>query len=552
MRHSCIYARYSTDSQQPTSIDDQARRCRELAARDGLTVEDDWVFSDEAITGRAEGAHKRVAYQRMLDAWDEGLLDVVYADEVSRFSRDLVDGASLMRRVEKTGVHIVTGDGIDTRKEGWQVLWAMRLAMSGEELRSVGKRTARSMEGLLERGLMIAAPPYGYGLSNQRVDANGQRLKGAQWVIDEAEAAVVRDIFTWRKSGLSSALIARRLNDGGVPCPRTNGAKRPGYWRPGTIHRMLGNAIYRGVFLYQGSGTTRAKMAKLRKEPKLTAYDRPQFRLVDDALWEACNQRNRAQRTRGGTKHLFANLVQCGDCGCSLCVGGSRASRTLHCPQCEQAVRVGERECFIGYTSVAAARQALEHALKVLLTGPVRDEFAARLRARLVESPSLEEERLKSRRLELEGACERLLQLGRRPGIGLEFVATQLAQDKAELDQVTARLKALSQRNGKLSKAEVDRQLAVDPAAVLVTLLDGAAPVHEVRATLKRLIEEFRFVARPAKFIAHFEIRFVPGALVADLAHGEVLDRTPVTLQVRTRTGARRPTTWEVEVTRVT
>jgi len=309
MRHQCIYGRYSSDSQQPTSIDDQVRRCRALAARENLTVSDEWVFSDEAITGRAEGLPKRLAFQRMLDAWDAGLLDIVYGDEVSRFSRDLLDGASLMRRVEKTGVHIVTADGVDTRREGWQMLWAMRLAISAEEIRSVGRRTARSMEGLLERGLMIAAPAYGYGLSNARLDANGQRLKGAQWLIDDVEAAVIRNIFSWRKTGLSTASIARRLNDAGVPSPRTNGAKRPGYWRTGTVHRMLGNTIYRGVFVHHGSGWTRAKLAKMRQKPKLTAYDRPQFRLVEDELWEACNPHRLSQRPRGGTKHLFANLM---------------------------------------------------------------------------------------------------------------------------------------------------------------------------------------------------------------------------------------------------
>jgi len=33
-----IYARYSTDRQDAWSIDDQVRRCREYAARHGMTV----------------------------------------------------------------------------------------------------------------------------------------------------------------------------------------------------------------------------------------------------------------------------------------------------------------------------------------------------------------------------------------------------------------------------------------------------------------------------------------------------------------------------------
>ena len=552
MRHPGIYARYTTYLQQPTSIDDQVRKSRTLAAQEEQTVENAWVFADEAVSGGGEHSHKRIAFQRMLDAWDDGQLDIVYADEVSRLSRDLMDGAMLMRRIESTGVHVVTGDGVDSRREGWQMLWALRLAISGEEIRSISKRTQRSMQGLLEQGFMIAAPPYGYRLGNQRVDEHGKRPKGAQWVIDDAGAEVVRRIFASRKSGLSSASIARGLNDKGVACPRTNGTKRPGYWRPATIHRMLGNRIYKGQFVYQGSAFTRAKLAKRREVPKLTVYERPQFRLVDDALWDACNGTLKSQRLRGGTKHLFASMVDCGDCGCKLSVGGSASSRTLHCPQCEQAVRVGERDAFIGYTSVGAARQALEHALRALFTGPVREEFAARLRARLTAAPSEEDGRLKAKRSELEVSCDRLLQLAKRPGIGIDFIADQLEAAKGELEEVKSKLKALAKATTKLTTAEVERQLAIDPLVLLPRLLDGVGPNHEVRATLKRLIEVFRFVERPAKFQALFEIRFLPGALVAELSQGDVLDGTSVTFQVHTKTGARRPTAWEVAVTQVT
>ena len=38
MDKSCIYARYSTDAQNATSIDDQVAHCRGLAARDGMAV----------------------------------------------------------------------------------------------------------------------------------------------------------------------------------------------------------------------------------------------------------------------------------------------------------------------------------------------------------------------------------------------------------------------------------------------------------------------------------------------------------------------------------
>ena len=44
-----IYARYSSDLQSETSIDDQVRLCRERAERDDMTVVE--VFTDHAISG---------------------------------------------------------------------------------------------------------------------------------------------------------------------------------------------------------------------------------------------------------------------------------------------------------------------------------------------------------------------------------------------------------------------------------------------------------------------------------------------------------------------
>ena len=46
-----IYARYSSDLQRETSIDDQFRRCEEFAAKQGWEIVD--RFADRAISGEA-------------------------------------------------------------------------------------------------------------------------------------------------------------------------------------------------------------------------------------------------------------------------------------------------------------------------------------------------------------------------------------------------------------------------------------------------------------------------------------------------------------------
>jgi site-specific DNA recombinase len=48
-----IYARYSSDLQRESSIEDQIRKCREFADRQGWTVLENYVRSDQAISGAA-------------------------------------------------------------------------------------------------------------------------------------------------------------------------------------------------------------------------------------------------------------------------------------------------------------------------------------------------------------------------------------------------------------------------------------------------------------------------------------------------------------------
>jgi site-specific DNA recombinase len=46
-----IYARYSSDLQRPTSIEDQVRKCRQFAEQRGWTVLEEFVRSDAEVSG---------------------------------------------------------------------------------------------------------------------------------------------------------------------------------------------------------------------------------------------------------------------------------------------------------------------------------------------------------------------------------------------------------------------------------------------------------------------------------------------------------------------
>ncbi|MFO1395987.1 MAG: recombinase family protein [Burkholderiales bacterium] len=540
-----IYARYSTDKQNATSLEDQIREARALALREGFVVADDLIFTDAAASGHAN-ASQRTGYRRLLDAWDAGLIDIVVAHELSRLTRDFFTGAELWRRVKSTGVNIVTADGIDTRREPWETLLMMRLAMAGEEGRSTSQRVARTMEGLLLRGGMIGPPAFGY-----RVDWSqppSREHPGVRWAIDDAKAAIVRDIFRRRKSGLSVAQIARWLNTTGV-APARVGRKGPGFWRPASVHRMLSNSIYRGVARYHGSPFTKAKFRRMRQTPTIVEFSREHLRLVSDETWQACNP-PRKQRLRGGVRHVLSGLLVCGDCEARLSVAGWASNQTLHCPGCEQAVRVGSKADFIGYTSVTAVNRALHAALQEILQGSVLKEFRCRLRARLTAGPNEAEQhaRTEVRRLTMES--KRLVHMARTVAVENEVLSEELHAVSLQLSRARARVDALERLQTSVSKASVERQLSADVGPLIGRLLRGEPAPHEVRAVLRRLIPHFALVARPKRGCSVFDLSLAPGVLAAECTGESPADSVEVKLRITVSTTARRPTQWNIEVER--
>jgi site-specific DNA recombinase len=104
-----IYARYSSDQQRSTSIDDQIRLCKERIAREGWTLVQ--VYRDAAISGATT---LRPGYQAMMEGARETEFDIVVAEALDRLSRDQEDIAALFKRLQFANVKL-RGRRVSTR-----------------------------------------------------------------------------------------------------------------------------------------------------------------------------------------------------------------------------------------------------------------------------------------------------------------------------------------------------------------------------------------------------------------------------------------------------
>lgn len=549
MEGASIYTRYSIEEQRPTSIDDQVRRCRETAAKLGISVADNKVFSDSAVSGTAKGRVKRIEYQRLMDAVEYGQVHTIFIDDVSRISRDMLEGAKLMALVESIGLRIVTSDGIDTRSQNWKMLWAFKLFGAVQQVENTAAQVTRGMLGQLIRGYQIAQPPFGY-TRYREVDDSGREL-GTYWRIDENQAALIRDMYVRRQSGESLARIAKRLNDAGILPPAHRRCSRSPYWRPGSVFRLISNTIYKGEFVWNGSLAARSIARKKRKKLEPISFDRPELQIVSPELWTACNNSVPREVIRGGGRHALSGVMTCGQCGALLTLHVIKNSGSACCPQCEQARRSGGPQRFIGYTSIPAANYALNWCLEQVFDGEVLAEFHKRLQARLIEKPAAEVLRLKKRLQELDMTIQRMKRLALDPEIGEDVFRNELAQATSEQKLKTAQLDTLMHRTAQVTEAAVQMQSSIDPLKLIKRLLEGEPEVYKVRATLKRLVKKFVFVARPRKYVSVFEISFCQGVGVAQVSNSEVLDDLLVTYRVTVTTSSVRPTQWRVEGERI-
>jgi DNA invertase Pin-like site-specific DNA recombinase len=311
-----IYARYSSDLQSDSSIEDQVEVCRRYAELKGWAVSK--IYSDAAISGAST---QRPGYQAMQADARRNLYDVVVAESLDRLSRRVADVAALHDELLFNGraLHTVATGEISA------LLAGVLGAVSQQYLLDLKEKTKRGLLGRVLKGRSGGGIAYGY-----RVD---EAETGLRVVIPE-EAEVVRRIFRDFADGLSPRAIAKALNAGKIGGPEG----RP--WRDTTIRGqrdrgtgILNNELYLGRLVwnrcsYVKDPRTGKRLARPNPESQWESVDVPELRIVDDTLWQAVKDRqagiqrtmardadgnalNRAHRR----KFLLSGLLHCGICG---------------------------------------------------------------------------------------------------------------------------------------------------------------------------------------------------------------------------------------------
>lgn len=515
MIRTVMYARYSCERQRDTSIEDQLRRCRDIAKHHGIAIDDALVLSDAALSGTTKHTDKREGYQSLLDAWDNGEIDVIIVDDFSRLSRDAVEQAHLVRRLENNRrVRLLTANGVDTNQKNWQLQIGLLGVVGQQAIRDTQHLVVRGMLGQLERGYMIATPAFGYVL-DRVFDASGNRT-GTHWKIQESNAAIVLEIFERRGAGQSMRQIANWLNEQCVPLQRKARTQDGGYWRAARVKILLSNTIYRGEFVWNGSARIRAEAKKTGRELDVQKFLRPKLRIVSDELWHRCNGNTISRSGYGGGKHALSGLIACGRCGSTLVLSSQGRCRSVYCANCTSAkAMAGKTGRLTSTVAVTGVQMLLIEAMHNFLTPKFIDYYRERLRDMLTGDQRQEIEQIESEIAKLNRIQIRLSHLLANAGDDDPLLQARYEETRGLNRQAEAKLAALTNGHAIVDDAAIEAQIQIDPSKILEGLFDADVPPEKLRSVLVRLFPEITLEGKDGRYTTYFRIKFALGEALA-------------------------------------
>lgn len=277
----------------------QEEDCRTLATRLGWTIAEVVVENDTSAyqttvrldtDGLPERKTRRPQFREALKMLHDGRADGLVVYDIDRACRRLRDLEALIDVVEGRGVPVVSVTGsLDVSTSSSRAMARVLATMANKSSEDTARRVARAARQHAEQGHFRTSGfrPFGY-----RADGT----------IDEAEAAVLRDMFDRILRGDPTRSVSRSLNERRILTPRGNA------WTPQGVRACLLKPTSAGLRAYLTD-----VVADGSWEP-----------IVDRETWElvaAVLKARQRSTERGGSVHLLSGIVRCDTCGGPMYVG---------------------------------------------------------------------------------------------------------------------------------------------------------------------------------------------------------------------------------------
>jgi DNA invertase Pin-like site-specific DNA recombinase len=283
-RRCAIYTRKSSEEgldMEFNSLDAQREACEAYIASQRA---EGWVlvrdrYDDGGVSG---GTLERPALKRLLADVEEGLVDVIVVYKIDRLSRALMDFAKLVEVFDRNNATFVSvTQAFNTTTSMGRLTLNILLSFAQFEREVIGERIRDKVAASRKRGIWMGGfVPLGYEVRDRKL------------VVNDAEADLVRAVFTGFVETRSGTVLLRRLQGAGAT------TKRGKPFTKTDIYRVLNNRVYLGEAVHKG-----------------TAYPGEHAAIISAAQWEAAHAvlqvspRVRRNQTVSETPALLHGLI---------------------------------------------------------------------------------------------------------------------------------------------------------------------------------------------------------------------------------------------------
>ena len=488
-----LYARVSTKNQQKHgTIDSQIEALRNYAKAQGVEIAEDYVCQDAGYSGALLA---RPGLDRLRDGAQAGAFDAILFLSPDRLSRKYAYLILILEEFERYGVRVTFLEQPPAEDPHSALLVQIQGAVAEYERTKLAERYRRGKLYRARQGeIFWNSIPYGY----RRVPR--QDGVAAHLVIDEAQADVVRTLFTWHaEEGMTIRQIAKRLTREGYPT-----AKGGPQWGETTVHRILRRDAYLGTLHYNqsvwssvpvtGSGSARQKKG-LRPSSEWIAISIPP--LIDRERFEHSQARHGpnqqfSPRNLHEERWLLRRLVRCEKCGLKcVCVAPSPSVPYYRCGK--QIRLTGRVPCRPNHVRAEPLDELVWREVRRHLLEP---ELLLKAQTALTESASLEQSFLstqidhtRKRLTQVKAERRRLLDVYQGGFIDKDELESRVSQVNRRLAELQADLESLEQEN---KYAGASRSLSArlhNFTSAITQRLDTMA-FHERQTLLRSVLEE--------------------------------------------------------------
>jgi len=279
-----IYTRKSSEEgldMEFNSLDAQRESCEAYIASQRS---EGWACMRENYNdgGFSGGTLDRPGLKMLLEDIEAGLVDVIVVYKIDRLSRSLMDFAKLVEVFDRNNVTFVSvTQAFNTTTSMGRLTLNILLSFAQFEREVTGERIRDKVAASRAKGMWMGGfVPMGY-------DVVGRKL-----VINDAEAATVRDIFQRFVELGSATLLTRELVANGTLNKRGKPIDK------GFLYKLFRNRLYLGEAVHKG-----------------TSYPGEHQGIIEPQLWDQVHAilqespRQRAANTRTRVPALLKGLI---------------------------------------------------------------------------------------------------------------------------------------------------------------------------------------------------------------------------------------------------